>query len=313
MGGAMRWVRAILAIVAALAAGLIWIVAHNAAGATDDSPEHLNSSYQTLSLICLIRPLCPISSEALAEMKGALAGHSDAQYGLALTLLTGDGLPSDRAAGIAWMARAAESGEPGAARDISDRLRNGENVAVDQRQIAGALQKRADAGDAEAMRALGPMMIRGRGTRQDPPAGLALMKRAFDLGATGAAADLADLYLLGAPGLPADRAQSLNWMQAAARRGDSEAMLSIGYAAMNPPGTSTDRDLTMSYCWLVRAALLDNPRAQEQLSLNFTRDEDDGHGVRIGADLSQADYWFRLAARNPSTTIRKSAARSSRR
>jgi TPR repeat protein len=294
----MRWVRAILAIAAAAIVGLFWIVAHGASGASDDSPEHLDSSYQTLSLICLVRPLCPISTRILDEMKGALAGRSDAEYGLALTLLTGDGLPSDRPAGIAWMARAAEHGEPAAARDVSDRLRNGENVAVDERQIASALQQRVDAGDAEAMRALGPMIVRGRGVKQDPTAGVALIKSAFDKGATGTAADLAELYLLGAPGLPADRKQYLAWMQAAAQRGDSEAMLSIGYAAMNPPGTSTDRDLTMSYCWLMRAALLDNPRAQEKLSLTFEQGETDGR-FAIAADLVQADYWFRLAARNP--------------
>jgi TPR repeat protein len=295
----MRWVRGIAAFVAALVAGLFWVVAHDSSAFVgDDSPEHLDSTYQTLSLFCLVKPLCPISSQALNEMKGALAGRSDAEYGLALTLLTGDGLPSDRAAGIAWMARAAEHGEPGAARDIYDRLRNGEGVTVDERQIAGALQKRVDAGDAEAMRALGPMIVRGRGVKQDPAAGVALMRRAFDLGATGAAGDLAHLYLLGAPGLPADRGQYLNWMQAAARRGDSEAMLSIGYAAMNPSGTSTDRDLTLSFCWLMRAALLDNPRAQEKLSLTFEQGETDGR-VAIAADLIQADTWFRLAARNP--------------
>ena len=295
----MKWVRALAAFVAALVAGLFWIVAHDSAAiAGDDSPEHLDSTYRTLSLICLVRPLCPISSNALDEMKGALAGRSNAQYGLALTLLTGDGLPTDRSAGIAWMARAAELGEPGAARDIYDRLRNGEGVTVDERQIAGALQKRVEAGDAEAMRALGPMIVRGRGVKPDPAAGVALMRRAFDLGAIGAAGDLAHLYMLGASGLPADRGQYLNWMQAAARRGDSEAMLAIGYAAMSPPGTSTDRDLTLSFCWLMRAALLDNPRAQEKLSLTFEQGETDGR-VAIAADLVQADYWFRLAARSP--------------
>jgi TPR repeat protein len=277
----------------------LWIVAHDSSAFVgDDSPDHLDATYRTLSLICLVRPLCPISGDALGEMKGALAGRSDAEYGLALTLLTGDGLPSDREAGIAWMARAAERGEPGAARDVYDRVRNGEAVAVDERQIATALQQRVDAGDAEAMRALGPMIVRGRGVKPDPTAGVALMRRAFDHGATGAAGDLARLYLLGAPGLPADRGQYLNWMQAAARRGDSEAMLSIGYAAMNPPGTSTDRDLTLSFCWLTRAALLDNPRAQEKLALTFEQGESDGR-VTIAADLVQADYWFRLAARDP--------------
>ena len=104
-------------------------------------------------------------------MKGALAGRSGDEYGLALTLLTGDGLPSDRAAGIAWMARAAEHGEPGAARDVADRLRNGESVAVDERKIAAraadARRRRRRRGDA----ALGPMIVRGRGVKQDPPAG----------------------------------------------------------------------------------------------------------------------------------------------
>jgi len=295
----MKWVRGIAAFVAALLAGLFWIVAHEGgAFVGDDSPEHLDTTYRTLSLFCLVRPLCPISSEALNEMKGVLAGRSDAEYGLALALLTGDGLPSDRAAGIAWMARAAEHGEPGAARDVYDRLRNGENVAIDERRIASALKKRVEADDAEAMRALGPMIVRGRGVKQDPTAGLALMRRAFDLGSTGAAGELAHLYLLGAPGLPADRGQFLNWMQASARRGDSEAMLSIGYAAMNPPGTSTDRDLTLSFCWLMRAALLDNPRAQEKLSLTFEQGETDGR-LTIAADLVQADAWLRLAARNP--------------
>jgi TPR repeat protein len=295
----MKWLRAIATFTAALVAGFLWFVAHDSSAFVgDDSPEHLDATYRTVSLICLVRLLCPISSDALDDMKGALAGRSDAEYGLALTLLTGDGLPSDRAAGIAWMARAAEHGEPGAARDVYDRLRNGEAVTVDERRIASALQARADAGAAEAMRALGPMVVRGRGVKQDPAAGVALMRRAFDLGATGAAGDLARLYLLGAPGLPADRAQFLDWMQAAARRGDSEAMLSIGYAAMNSPGTSTDRDLTLGFCWLMRAALLDNPRAQEKFSLTFEQGETDGR-VTIAADLIQADAWFRLAARNP--------------
>ena len=295
----MTWGRAIAAFVAVVVVGLLLIIVHDGSAlVADDSPENLGSSYGTLSLVCLVKPLCPVSSDALDEMKGALAGQSEAEYGLALALLNGDGLPSDRDAGIAWMARAAELGEPGAARDVNDRLRNGENVTVDERQIAAALQKRVDAGDAEAMRALGPMILRGRGVKQDLIGGVSLMRRAFDLGATGAAADLARVYLLGAPGLPPDRAQYLNWMQAGARRGDAEAMLAIGYAAMNPPGNSTDRDLTLSFCWLMRAALLDNPSAQEKLSQTFEQGETDGH-VTIAADLVQADYWFRLAARSP--------------
>jgi hypothetical protein len=294
------WFRKVAAVIAALVAGFgYFAVRESGQSAGDDSPEHIEANYRELSLVCLLPPLCPVTSEALAAMKGSVAGQSGAEYDLALILLTGEGLPEDREAGVAWMARTAEQGEPDAARDVAGRLRNGENVTVDERKIADALQTRVDAGDAEAMRALGPMIIRGRGAKADPAAGLAMMSRAFDLGSVGAASDLAQIYILGAPGVPSDRSQFLKWMEAGARRGDSEAMLSIGYAAMNSPGPASDLDLTTSYCWLVRAALIDNPRAQEQLSLNFTREEADERGVRIGADLVQADYWFRLAARSP--------------
>ena len=298
-------IRRIAAVGVALIGGLAWAAVHSGLAAPgDDSPAHLDSTYRTLSVVCVVKPLCPISGDALAAMKGALAGKSGDEYGLALMLLTGDGLPSDRAAGMAWMGRAAELGEPAAARDVADRLRNGESVAADERKIAAALQTRVDAGDAEAMRTLGPMIIRGRGLKQDPPAGLALMQRAASLGSSGAERDIARLYLLGAPGVAADYGQFRNWLAASARHGDVDAMTSLGYAFLNGPanGTSRDRDVLQGYCWLVRAALLDapqSPQAQEKLSLMFADGETDGNGGTIAVDLVQADSWFRLAARSP--------------
>src|SRR5271163_2168065 len=100
---------------------------------------------------------------------------------LGLTLLTGDGLPRDDTAGLAWIARAAEHGDPDAARDISDRLRNGAAIEVDETKIVAALTPRVDAGDVEAMRALGPMIIGGRGAEQNTAKGLGLLKRALPL------------------------------------------------------------------------------------------------------------------------------------
>ena len=42
-------------------------------------------------------------------------------------------------------------------------------------------------------------------------------------------------------------------------------------------------------CWLVRAALPDEPRAQEKLSMMFAGGEMDGHGTVIPVDFIQAD------------------------
>ena len=95
------------------------------------APEHIEQTYEELSWPCMIRALCPVTDEVRKVIKGAMAGDPSAEYLLGLTLLTGDGLPSDRSAGVAWIARAAEHGDPDAVRDIADRIRNGASIDVD--------------------------------------------------------------------------------------------------------------------------------------------------------------------------------------
>ena len=248
-----------------------------------------------------MRPLCPVGDDVYGVIKRAIGGNAAAEYLLGLTLITGDGLPRDASAAIAWIARAAEQGDPDAARDIADRLRNGAAIEVDETKIAAALRPKADAGDAEALRALGPMVIRGRGVKQDPALGLELMKRAVDKGSTGAANDLSRLYLLGAPGVPASRNEALKWIAFSAGHGNVDAMLTLGTMSMNTPigVLSSERNVAQGICWLMRAALLDQPQAQEQLSMIFARGEKDERGTAIPVDLVQADFWFRLAARSP--------------
>jgi len=70
---------------------------------------------------------------------------------------------------------------------------------------------------------------------------------------------------------------------------------------MNTPigVSSKERNLAESYCWLMRAALLDDPQAQEKLSMTLVSGDVDNMGTTIGADLVQADFFFRLAARSP--------------
>ena len=255
----MRWtdvrVRAIvLALMLAIAA---WADGALAADAGEYAPENIAKTYKQLGWLCMVRALCPVSDDEYGVIKRANAGNPSSEYLLGLTLLTGDGLPSDRSAGIAWTARAAEHGDPDAARDIADRMRNGTSIEVDETKIAAALKQKADAGEAEAMRALGPMYIRGRGVKQDPALGLDLMKRAVEKGSTGAAADLCRLYLLGAPGVPANRNEALKWIAVSANRGNVDAMLTLGTMSMNTPAgvPSSERNLAQAFCWLMRAAL----------------------------------------------------------
>jgi hypothetical protein len=48
-------------------------------------------------------------------------------------------------------------------------------------------------------------------------------------------------------------------------------MVRLGYMSMTTPmrGPWNERNLAEGFCWLMRAALLDEPRAQEKLSMMF--------------------------------------------
>ena len=230
-------------------------------------------------------------------IKRAIAHDRAAQYLLALTLLTGDGLPQDRDTAMIWMARAAEAGDPDAARDVAARIRNGANIRIDETRVAQALKPQANAGNVDAMRALAPMYIGGRGVKQDPAMGLDLLRRAADKGSSNAETDLAQLYLNGAPGVPANFPEALKWFATSARHGNINAMVSLGYMAVN--ASISSRNLADGYCWLMRAALLDDVRAHEKLSTLFAQGEKDDRGNTLAVNLVQADLWFRLAARSP--------------
>jgi TPR repeat protein len=58
----------------------------------------------------------------------------------------------------------------------------------------------------------------------------------------------------------------------------------------------SERNVAQAFCWLMRAALLNQPREREKLSMMFARGERDDQGNAVRVDLVQADVWFRLAA-----------------
>ncbi len=307
-GGCMRkahpWVCAIAAALTLGAVGGSSCAA--AAEAGRYAPENIEQTYRQLGWLCMVRALCPVTDDVRSVIGRAIAGNPSSEYLLGLTLITGDGLPRDEGAAIAWTVRAVEHGDPDAARDIADRIRNGASIDVEETKIAAALRPKADAGEPEAMRALGPMYIRGRGVKQDPALGLDLLKRAVEKGSFGAANDLSRLYLLGAPGVPASRSEALKWIAVSASRGNADAMVTLGFMSMNTPGgvPSSERNVAQAFCWLMRAALLDSPQAQEQLAMMFGRGERDEHGTVISGRSHTGRSVVQAGGAQPITTIR---------
>jgi len=87
-------------------------------------------------------------------------------------------------------------------------------------------------------------------------------------------------------------------MGESARLGNAAAMLDLGSMYFNFPDAAM-RDPAEGYRWLMRAALVDNPAAQEMLSAVLAQGAMVGVRTVIPPDPIAADMWLRLAARSP--------------
>jgi TPR repeat protein len=277
-------------------------------------PADAEKTLGRLGYLCMIQSLCPLTAANYATLKRAVAGHRDDEYLLGLNLIHGDGLPTDHIAGVAWVVKAAEAGAPLAAGYVERHLQNGEHIEIDETKVAALLQRQADAGDIESMRALGLMIIRGRGLAQDKDAGIALLLKAAQHEAGGEIEfEIADLYLIGTNGLPHDHEEGMKWYAISASHGNLLAMATLGGLWENAPMIDLSKvletgripeqtfepDIVQSYCWRMRAAMMGMPLAQYELALMRTRRTSDRRGNVIAPDLIQADFWFRLGARDP--------------
>jgi TPR repeat protein len=257
--------------------------------------------------------LCPLSAANYDTLQHAIAGERGNQFLLGLNLIGGDGMATDRKAGLEWIVKSAEGGLPMAARYLESKLQNGENIEVDETKVATALKRQADSGDIGSMRVLAPMMIRGRGTAQNPQAGIALLLKAAEQGKGGEIEyQIGDLYLIGTNGLTKDHEEGMRWYAIAASRGNLRAMATLGGLWENEPmmdlsklretgripKKTFERDIVQSYCWRMRAALMGDSLAHYELALMLSRHNSDSRGNVIEPDLIQADFWFRLGARD---------------
>jgi hypothetical protein len=113
-GERMRSVRSRTGPWAAVLALILGVVARvgsaQAVEAGRYAPENIEQTYKQMRWLCMVAALCPVSDDVRIVIKRAIEGKPSAEYLLGLTLLTGDGLPRDESAGIAWTVRAAKHG-----------------------------------------------------------------------------------------------------------------------------------------------------------------------------------------------------------
>lgn len=267
--------------------------------AEDYGPENAAAALGRFPTMCRTLGLgCPISSDAYAAPRSALAGDREAQFEIAQLLERSDGIPRDYRAAGEWYGKSAEQGYVPAALKLNAWRHEGRDIPADEAKIAAALGPEADKGDPDAMRALADMEIYGRGLARSAERGLALLRRAIRAGSAAAAEDLAQLHLDGAPGIDKNPSEGFHWMAESGRRGNVSAMASLGSIYLRHPDASL-HDPVEGYRWLMRAALLDDPAALEMLSELLAEGAMAGARAVIAPDPVAADMWLRLAARSP--------------
>jgi TPR repeat protein len=276
-------------------------------------PADAESTLANLKYQCLLEALCPLSAGNYESLRGAIAGKRGDQFLIGLSLLKGDGAPLDRKAGTEWIVKAAEAGMPYAVQWVDHEMRNGADIEIDEKKVAAALKRQADSGDVQSMLVLAPMMIRGRGVDQNPAAGIELLRRAGEKSQDGETAyKIAELFLVGTNGMPRDHEEAMRWYAIAASRGHVFSIATLGGLWENrpfadvmdslknyqmPPKPTFEPDVVQSYCWRVRASLMDSKLAQYELALMRSRNVSDNRGNVLDPDLVEA--WFRLGARDP--------------
>ena len=288
----------------AFALGVSLIFATAAHAEIDLGPEHAADGLRQLRSRCGWFSRCPVSAEALDDLKRAIGGSPQAQYKFAKRLAHGDGVLSDENGALGWYITAAQQGEVDAAFEVNRQRRDGTEIKGDEGRIVAALRPKADTGNADAMVALAEMYFLGRGVARDAAEGMRLQRRAAEMNSGRGELALIDRLEEGAPGLAPDFAEARRWLERAARRGNVSAMRDLGYylihgehQLLHGEPNRFNKDPVEGYRWLLRAASLENHDAQINLGQLFSDPQSSGGEDWVAQDLAQADMWYRLAAR----------------
>jgi predicted Ser/Thr protein kinase len=144
-------------------------------------------------------------------------------------------------------------------------------------------------GDTHAMFQLGTIFLGGHGVPADRAQALDWFKRAAEAGHAPSQSQLGFMYLTGVAGAP-DPSSARTWFEKAAAQNYPQALFELGYMAQHPAAGAA-RNLVAMLDYYRRAADLGLPEAQQQL----------GYCYQVGLglahpDVQQSIVWYGKAA-----------------
>jgi TPR repeat protein len=150
-----------------------------------------------------------------------------------------------------------------------------------------AVKAKADAGDAEAQKALGECYSNGEGVKQSYAQAAQWYRKAADQGNAGAQAALGELYEAG-QGVQRNEAEAAKWYRQAADQGYAPGQYSL--AVLYLMGTGVRQDIAEALKWYRQAAEQGHALAQYNLGMRYKE------GKGVAQDPVEAYKWLSLAA-----------------
>jgi len=163
-----------------------------------------------------------------------------------------------------------------------------------------AVQKKAEAKDAEAQTALASCYDLGQHVQPDGKQSMHWLTEAANQGYAPAEYELGRIYLYGR-GVPADYAKALIWERKAAEQSDARAQRDLAF--MYERGFGVAADPAQAAEWNRKAAAQGNAEAQ----LHLAKALDEGAGV--SKDAGEAHRWYAQAARQEQPAAQLELAR----
>ncbi|WP_431305759.1 tetratricopeptide repeat protein [Sediminicoccus sp. BL-A-41-H5] len=186
--------------------------------------------------------------------QAAQAGHRAAQARLGLLLLEGtETVVADVLQGETWLRRAALAGDTEAAALLGDRsIRSDEGLPPNYLEAINWYRLAADGGHRMAQRALGMLLISGKGGILDTAEAIRLFSLAADAGDEHASADIGNLILGGLREGSEFAKGIVTFFDEKARNGDPVAAYNLAVCYLHGVGVAPDHEEAKK--WLREAA-----------------------------------------------------------
>lgn len=230
-------------------------------------------------------------SEQQMIAEEAQSGDPGAELLYGLALMEGRyGLKPDVQAGVSWIRRAAEGGNPYAALKLANAYAEGVGVAPDAAKAVAWWKRAAQAGNVEAKYRLGKAYLEGKEAPQDDAKAAAWLKQAADEGNADAQYLLGRMYHEGYA-VVQDQTLARDWLAKAAAQGHSKAvnllaLINVLLKTVTPVSQET-------YQALLERAQQGDPHAQYELGLRYENGATD-----VNRDPAKAMEWLSKAADN---------------